>query len=64
MISNEDMQRMEGLKEWLDAVPYDVTRNRLYSAADLYEGYEPSTALPVVGQEHQQCHRVAGADAS
>lgn len=42
MISNEDMQRMEGLKEWLDAVPYDVTRNQLYSAADLYEGYEPS----------------------
>ncbi len=27
---------------WLNEVPYDVTRRSLYSANDLYKGYEPS----------------------
>ena len=43
MIKNNNLQEMQGMTEWLKAVPYDVTRRSLYHAEDLYEGYEPST---------------------
>ena len=43
MISNPDYNRMEGLVEWLKAVPYEVLRHgRLYDAEELYRGYVPS----------------------
>jgi predicted Rossmann-fold nucleotide-binding protein len=43
MISNPDFDRIDGLVEWLRAVPYEVLRHgRLYNAEELYEGYEPS----------------------
>ena len=44
MISNPDLERVDGLMEWLRIVPYEVLRHgRLYNAAELYQGYEPST---------------------
>lgn len=43
MISNPDFQKVEGLFEWLRIVPYDVLRHgKLYTAEELYRGYEPS----------------------
>ena len=43
MISNPDFKKVDGLDEWLMAVPYEVFRHgRLYSAEELYQGYEPS----------------------
>ena len=43
MISNIDFENVIGLGEWLRAVPYDVLRHgRLYTAEELYRGYEPS----------------------
>ena len=44
MISNPDLEKVDGLIEWLKTVPYDVLRHgQLYSAGELYKGYEPST---------------------
>ena len=43
MISNPDFEKVDGLVEWLRAVPYEVLRHgRLYNAEELYQGYEPS----------------------
>lgn len=43
MISNPDFENVDGLLEWLRAVPYEVLRHgRLYNAEELYQGYEPS----------------------
>ena len=43
MISNPDFEKMDGVLEWLRAVPYEVLRHgRLYNAEELYQGYEPS----------------------
>ncbi len=43
MISNLDYNKVDGLVEWLKAVPYEVLRHeRLYNAEELYRGYEPS----------------------
>ena len=44
MISNPDFKNIDGIVEWLRAVPYEVFRNgRLYNAEELYRGYEPSS---------------------
>ena len=43
MISSPDFSKVDGLVEWLRAVPYEVLRHgRLYNAEELYQGYEPS----------------------
>ena len=43
MISNPELEKIDGLLEWLRAVPYEVLRHgRLYNAQELYCGYEPS----------------------
>lgn len=43
MISNPEFNKVDGLVEWLRAVPYEVLRHgRLYTAEELYRGYEPS----------------------
>jgi len=42
MITTTDFQEIEGMIDWLKDVPFDVTRDRLYCADDLYRGYEPS----------------------
>ena len=45
MITNYNIQKIEGMTEWLEAVPYDVTRDSLYAAADLYGEYDESASL-------------------
>jgi len=42
MITNPSLEELEDLSKWLQDVPYDVIRYELYSAKDLYKGYEPS----------------------
>jgi len=42
MISNQHFQEMNGMAEWLKAVPYDVTRQGLYTADELYGDYVSS----------------------
>ncbi|MBQ1700510.1 MAG: hypothetical protein II023_01425 [Prevotella sp.] len=43
MISNPDLEKVDGLFEWLRKVPYEVLRHgQLYHAEELYQGYEPS----------------------
>lgn len=41
MITNTDTEFFAPLIEYLKAVPFDVSRKKLYNAADLYEGYDP-----------------------
>lgn len=41
MIANPNFANMESFVEYLKEVPFDVTRTTLYSATDLYEGYNP-----------------------
>lgn len=45
MITNNNIQKIEGMTEWLEAVPYDVTRNSLYAAADLYGECDEGASL-------------------
>ena len=40
MITNKKYEDTGGMVDWLRTVPYDVTRNSLYTADDLYSGYE------------------------
>lgn len=43
MISEPDYSKLKDLSEWLKAVPYGVIRKKkLYTGAELYEGYESS----------------------
>ena len=44
MITAPDYKELEGLVEYLKFVPYDVTRKELYSAAELYAGFDPNNA--------------------
>ena len=41
MISGKDFSQVAEVTEYLQQVPFEVTRNRLYSAQELYEGYDP-----------------------
>ena len=41
MITETNYNELEAISEYLQKVPFDVTRRRLYSAADLYAGYHP-----------------------
>ncbi len=43
MITTKDFNEVDDILDWLDDVPFDVTRNSLYCADDLYRGYEPSS---------------------
>lgn len=56
MITTKDFNGVEGIIDWLDEVPYDVTRDRLYSAADLYQGYEPSTDAQADKDSYSNCY--------
>lgn len=42
MITAPNYKELEGLVEYLKFVPYDVTRRELYSAAQLYAGFDPN----------------------
>ena len=41
MISEKDFGQTVAIMDYLQQVPYDVTRKTLYCAHDLYEGYNP-----------------------
>ena len=41
MITSNNLSELQGLREYLINVPFDVTRNKLYQAHDLYQGYVP-----------------------
>ena len=41
MISEKDFGQTAAIMDYLQQVPYDVTRKTLYCAHDLYEGYNP-----------------------
>ena len=41
MISEKDFSQMTTVMEYLKEVPYDVTRNKLYTPQELYKGYNP-----------------------
>ena len=40
MISSKNFNELNGTIAYMESVPYDVTRQRLYSASELYEGYD------------------------
>ena len=44
MISKPDFKEIEAVGEYLQEVPYDVTRATLYTASDLYDAYDASDA--------------------
>ena len=56
MVINKNLQEIEGMKEWLEAVPYDVTRTRLYDGADLYMGYVPSADEEADNMSYIHCY--------
>ena len=41
MLTNTDLSSIEAVVSYLRAVPFDVSRNSLYTAAELYAGYRP-----------------------
>jgi len=56
MITTENLQDIEGMKEWLMQVPYDVTRRTLYTAGELYAGYQPSDDEELDRASFACCH--------
>lgn len=40
MITSTNFNRLNGTVAYMEAVPFDVTRDALYSAADLYQGFQ------------------------
>ena len=44
MISKPDFKEIEAVGEYLQEVPYDVTRATLYTASDLYDAYDACDA--------------------
>ncbi len=42
MINNPSIEQLEDLQKWMRDVPFEVIRQELYSAGDLYKGYQPS----------------------
>jgi len=42
MITNQDYTGVKPIIDYLKAVPFDVSRHQLYTAAELYEGYDPA----------------------
>ena len=45
MIKQTDTQKLDQLVDYMKAVPFDVSRDTLYSARELYEGFEPKDDL-------------------
>ncbi len=42
MITKPSFEELNDMEKWLNDVPFEVIRYELYSAKDLYNGYEPS----------------------
>ena len=45
MIKQTDTQKLDQLVDYMKAVPFDVSRDTLYSARELYEGFDPKDDL-------------------
>ncbi|MCR5820083.1 MAG: hypothetical protein K6F94_03935 [Bacteroidaceae bacterium] len=56
MITIPNFAKMDGLAEWLKAVPFDVNRSDLYSAAEIYKGYEPSEDKELDSKSFAGCY--------
>ena len=56
MITTKDYKDVNGIIDWLDEVPYDVTRDKLYSADELYQGYVPSGDPEVDKESYCDCY--------
>ena len=57
MITTPNFEKMEGLVEWLRAVPFEVLRDGgLYNAEELYQGYVPSTDEEEDRASFAQCY--------
>ena len=56
MITAKDNKEIDCIIDWLDDVPYDVTRDRLYCADDLYRGYEPSSDVQADKASYSECY--------
>ena len=41
MFKENDTQKVAQLVDYMKAVPFDVSRYALYTARELYEGYDP-----------------------
>ncbi len=44
MITTSDSNQLDQMTDYLESVPYDVTRQALYSAEELYAGFSPADA--------------------
>ena len=56
MITTKNFKEIDGILDWLDEVPYDVTRDSLYSAQDLYQGYESSEDPEADNNSYFDCY--------
>ena len=56
MITSKDFKDIDGIIDWLDEVPYNVTRRSLYNANDLYQGYEPSSDAQADMASYSNCY--------
>lgn len=56
MITTKDYKDVNGIIDWLDEVPYDVTRDKLYSADELYQGYVPSSDPEADKESYCDCY--------
>lgn len=56
MITSKDFKYIDGIIDWLDEVPYNVTRRSLYNASDLYQGYEPSSDAQADMASYSNCY--------
>lgn len=56
MITTKDFKDVDGIIDWLDEVPYDVTRDGLYCADDLYQGYVPSSDAVIDKESYCNCY--------
>jgi predicted Rossmann-fold nucleotide-binding protein len=56
MITSKDFKDIDGIIDWLDEVPYNVTRHSLYNANDLYQGYEPSSDAQADMASYSNCY--------
>jgi len=56
MINKLDFNTLEGIEKWMQDVPFEVIRNELYTAKDLYRGYEPSADKAKDKASYETCY--------
>lgn len=57
MITNRNLQEIEDIVKHLKAVPFDVSVAELYTAARLYQGYDPDVPASYAGCYDQEVYR-------